>query len=125
MSKYFFKRKILKFIMFQIFFTPSFKKNIKKLLDKKEIEELENFIDTTLRIKGDIVGDQLSYPFLREKKISNKRIYYLVYKEIAVILLVESSSKKTQQSTIDEIKSSLPDFKKYVYEVYEKNKTRD
>ena len=111
--------------MFQIFFTPSFKKNIKKLLDKKEIEELENFIDTTLRIKGDIVGDQLSYPFLREKKISNKRIYYLVYKEIAVILLVESSSKKTQQSTIDEIKSSLPDFKKYVYELYEKTKTKD
>lgn len=62
---------------------PEFKKRVKKLLSKKELEELEYFIENDLKNKGDKVGNQLSYPFLREKKISGKRVYYLVYKEFA------------------------------------------
>lgn len=93
--------------MYRIFLLPEFKKRVKKLLSKKELEELEYFIENDLKNKGDKVGDQLSYPFLREKKISGKRVYYLVYKEIAIILLIEASNKKTQQKTIDEIKLYL------------------
>lgn len=69
--------------MYRIFLLPEFKKRVKKLLSKKELEELEYFIENDLKNKGDKVGNQLSYPFLREKKISGKRVYYLVYKEFA------------------------------------------
>ena len=106
--------------MYKVFFVLNFKKKVKKLLNKKELEELENFIENELKVKGDLVGDQLTYPFLREKKITGKRIYYLVYQDIAIILVIEVSNKKTQQKTIDEIKKYLPEYKKLAYELYNK-----
>ncbi len=108
--------------MFKVFLLPEFKKKVKKILSKKELEELENFILNELTTNGDKVGDQLKYPFLREKKISGKRIYWLVYKDIALILLVEASNKKAQQKTIDEIKLYLPEYKEFAYQLYEKLK---
>lgn len=63
-------------------------------------------------------GKKLTYDFLREKKIGGKRIYYLVYEDISLILLVSASDKKMQQATIDEIKFLLPEFKKYTNELY-------
>jgi len=55
--------------MYKVFLLPQFKKKVKKLLTKKELEELEFFIENDLQNKGDLVGDQLTYPFLREKKL--------------------------------------------------------
>lgn len=104
--------------MYRIFLLPEFKKRVKKLLNKKELEELEYFIENDLKINGYKVGDQLTYPFLREKKISGKRVYYLVYKEIAIILLVEASNKKAQQKTIEEIKLYLPEYREFAYQLY-------
>ena len=75
-----------------------------------------------LVLYGDKVGDSLSYPFLREKRLGKKRIYYLVYKEIAIILLVEASDKKLQQETINHIKLLIPEFKEIAYQFYEKLK---
>lgn len=57
-------------------------------------------------------GSQLSYPFLREKRIKEKRIYYLIYKDLKLVLLVAVSGKKDQQATIDHIKENLDDFRK-------------
>lgn len=105
---------------YRIFILPEFKKKVKKLLSKKEREELENFIETKLRFDGDKVGDPLTYTFLREKKILGKRIYYLIYKEIAIILLIEASNKKTQQESINKIQKYLPKYKILAYELYKK-----
>ena len=69
-----------------------------------------------------IIGKPISYDFFREKKIGDKRIYFLVYKDFALILLVGSSDKKMQQETIDEIKCLLPEFKEYAYQLYKENK---
>jgi len=57
-------------------------------------------------------GSQLSFSFLREKRIREKRIYYLVYEDLKLVLLVATSSKKTQQKTIDNIKEELKEFRK-------------
>jgi len=108
--------------MYRVFLLPEFKKRVKKLLTRKELEKLEEFIENDLKSKGDKVGDQLTYPFLREKKISGKRVYWLAYKKIAIILLVEASNKKAQQRTIDEIKLYLPEYKEFAYQLYEKLK---
>lgn len=102
--------------MFRVFKSPKFKKVAEKSLDKIELEELETFINELKQ--GNTFGRPLSYPFFREKKIGGKRIYFLVYDEIQVVLLVNVSNKKYQQETIDEIKFLFPAFKKYAYDLY-------
>ena len=52
-------------------------------------------------------GRQLKYPFFREKKFNGKRIYYLIYQDMVVVLMVAISDKKTQQVTIDAIRANL------------------
>ena len=39
--------------------------------------------------QGNILGKPLTYNFLREKKIGGKRIYFLVYEDICLILLIK------------------------------------
>ena len=63
------------------------------------------------------VGDPLNYSFLREKRIKEKRIYYLIYEDIKLVLLVATSGKKDQQKTIDHIKGHLDEFKKVATEI--------
>ncbi len=58
------------------------------------------------------VGDQLSYPFLREKRVKEKRVYYLIYEDLNLVLLVATSGKKDQQETINHIKSQLDEYRK-------------
>lgn len=57
------------------------------------------------------VGDVLSYKFLREKRVREKRLYYLVYKDLKLVLLVATSGKKDQQATINHIKKQLDEFR--------------
>jgi len=111
--------------MFQVFLLPRVEKELKKQFDKKELLELKTFVLGDLTEKGDKVGDQLTYPFLREKKINGKRIYYLVYKEIVIILVVAISNKKSQKDTINEIKLYLSEYKKYAYDLYDKINKKD
>lgn len=59
-----------------------------------------------------LVGKPLGYPFLREKKVKEKRVYYLVYEDLNLVLLVATSGKKNQQATINHIKKNLHEFKK-------------
>lgn len=72
--------------------------NIPKERIKKISEQLK---------QNPYVGKPLSYPFLREKRVDDKRIYYLVYEDLGAVLLVSVSDKKMQQQTIDEIKMSF------------------
>ncbi len=102
--------------MFRVFKAPKFQKKVEKLLDKKGLNELEQFISELKT--GKISGKPLTYDFFREKRIGGKRIYFLVYEDIRIILLISSSSKKYQQETIDEIRVFLPEFKRYAYELY-------
>ena len=43
------------------------------------------------------IGDPLSYKFLREKRIREKRIYFLVYEELRVVFVIQISDKKSQR----------------------------
>ena len=56
-------------------------------------------------------GSPLGYKFLREKRIKEKRVYYLIYEDLELVLIVATSSKKDQQATIDHIKESLDEFR--------------
>ena len=66
--------------------------------------------------KGKIYGKPLSYSFFREIKIGGKRIYFLIYNEIKVVLFVAVSTKKAQKITIKQIKKQLPSLKRSVFD---------
>lgn len=58
------------------------------------------------------VGKPLGYPHLREKRIGGRRVYYLIYDDLKLVLLVATSDKKDQQETIGHIKGNLDEFRK-------------
>jgi len=57
------------------------------------------------------VGDQIRYKFFREKRLREKRIYYLVYEDLSAVLMVTISGKKVQQDIIEDIIRLFPEYK--------------
>jgi len=97
---------------FDVYDVPTFEKLVQKMLSKSETKDLNSFIEKLKN--GKLSGKRLTYEFLREKKIGGKRIYFLIYHDIYIILFVSISSKKAQKSTIRLIKKEFPYYKKYV-----------
>lgn len=78
-------------------------------LDREKIQKL------FLQLKENpYVGDALRYRFFREKRIREKRVYYLIYDNLSSVLIVAIGGKKTQQETINYIIRCLPEYKKYM-----------
>jgi mRNA-degrading endonuclease RelE of RelBE toxin-antitoxin system len=59
------------------------------------------------------VGDQIRYRFFREKRIREKRIYYLVYDDLKIVLMITIGGKKAQEETIDKIVKYFEEYRKY------------
>ena len=98
-------------MIYSVYTTESFEKEIEKLSDseKKIIKKIY------LQLKeSPYVGDAIKYRFFREKRLREKRIYYLIYDDLSAVLIVALGGKKAQQETIGEIIKELPEFKKYV-----------
>lgn len=98
--------------MFKVFRTNEFERLMGKLLTPEERLRVEN-IEGEIAERG-VTGDPLGYPFLREKRISGKRVYFLAYEEYQSALMVSISDKKSKRATIEEIKAYLPEFKRLV-----------
>jgi len=63
------------------------------------------------------VGDQLQIRSLREKRLREKRLYYLVFEDLQAVLIVAISDKKTQQKTINSILLRINEYRKYLLEL--------
>ena len=99
--------------MLTIFKTNEFDENYNKLGNSEQ--KRADKIRDQLSKNGDLIGKPLSgLKFFREKKFNGKRIYYLVYKEFNVILVVAISNKKAQQATINQILLNLKNYKDYI-----------
>ncbi|MFH1311544.1 MAG: hypothetical protein ABIH65_04020 [Nanoarchaeota archaeon] len=104
---------------YAVYITESFEKEIEKLSEpeKKIIKKI------FLQLKENpYVGDAIRYHFFREKRIREKRIYYLIYDNLSAVLMVAFGGKKAQQETIDEIIKDLPEFKKYIEKILKDHK---
>ncbi len=101
--------------MYRVFKLPIFDKRANKLFNNLELIRIDKII-VQLKINP-FIGKSLSYQFFREKRVNGKRIYFLIYVEIKIVLLVSSSNKKFQQEIIEEIKLYFDDFKDYVYQL--------
>lgn len=98
-------------MVYEVYITESFEKEADGLpeSDKDIIKKI------FLQLKENpYVGDAIRYKFFREKRIREKRIYYLVYDDLSAVLVVALGSKKAQQKTINEIIKYLPEFKRHI-----------
>lgn len=98
---------------YAVYTIESFDKKVEKL-NREEQERIKKIF---LQLKENpYVGDSLRYRFLREKRMEEKRIYYLVYDDLMAVLVVAISGKKMQQETINCIINDLAQYKKYLTE---------
>jgi mRNA-degrading endonuclease RelE of RelBE toxin-antitoxin system len=95
-------------IQYRVFVTNSFEKTLLKIkgIEKERINIIKNQI-----LNNPFSGKPLGYNFFREKKLGGNRIYYLIYPEEKIVLVIAYSNKKDQQETINKIKSSLDLYK--------------
>jgi hypothetical protein len=110
--------------MYAVCRTAKFDKEFAKQLSTEEQRIIVQFEKEHLKTNP-YVGDPLSYSFFREKKIESKRVYFLIYDDIKAVLMVGVSNKKTQQETIDVIKSRLPDYYEVVKEAIKQHGESD
>jgi len=107
--------------MYQVYSTKRYDKEVGKYFSAVEMKLLDNIHRKIAEQPMD--GDALGYTFFRERRLGGKRIYFVIYSELNAVLMVAVSDKKTQQETIDEIKSRLKDYNVVVQEAI-KNATR-
>lgn len=69
--------------------------------DKKIMDWVENVKDQL--VQNLQVGKPLRYDWFREKKLGNKRLFYIINKSTCKALLVALGNKKEQQKIIDHI----------------------
>lgn len=103
---------------YAVYTTESFENKIEKISnsDKEIIQKL------FIRLKENpYVGNPIRYKFFREKRIREKRVYYLIYDDLQTVLIVAFGGKKAQRETIDEIIKLLPEYKEYMKELLNKN----
>lgn len=98
---------MLSFIIFKVIGTENYLDEIKKL--SKDYRNFAEELPNKLK-ENPFQGKPLNYQFLREKRIREKRVYYLIYEDLELVLLVAVSGKKDQQYTIDHIKDQLDEY---------------
>ena len=101
-------------MVYSVYTTESFEKEIEKLSN----EEKRRIINIYYQLKDNpYVGDQLRYKHLREKRLDEKRIYYLVYDDLKSILVVAMGGKKDQQETINHIIDYFQEYRIYLEKI--------
>jgi len=105
-------------MVYSVYVTETFEKEISGLSDS----EKENLKKIFSQLKlNPYVGDQIRYKFFREKRLKEKRIYYLVYDDLSCVLIVAFGGKKIQQKTIDEVVKLFPEFREYAEKLMKQN----
>jgi mRNA-degrading endonuclease RelE of RelBE toxin-antitoxin system len=107
--------KILQTINFDKVFKKTIPENLKEIV-KNKINKLKN---------NPYIGKPLSYSFFRELKIDKFRIYYSIYEDYLIILVIGVSDKKLQQETINLIKKERKSFKSFVEKYLKEENNHD
>lgn len=103
---------------YTVFTLPSLYQKVILKLSIKEKERIQNIVQQLK--ENPYVGDQLQIRMLREKRLDEKRIYYVIFEDLKAVLIVAISNKKTQQKTIDLIGSRLNEYRDYLNNILSK-----
>ena len=98
-------------MVYAVYTTKSFDKETAKLQqsDKDIIQKM------FLKIKENpYISDQLRFRNLREKRLGEKRVYFLVYDDLQAVLVVAISGKKDQNATINHIVDCFDEYRLYL-----------
>ncbi len=87
---------------YKVYATPEFDRLFEELSKDDQIE-IDKLTKEELP-KNPYQGDPLGFKFLREKKIKGKRVYFLIYDDYVLVLMVAIGDKKTQKKDIAQIK---------------------
>jgi|SRR3989338_4643854 len=99
---------------YSVYTTESFDKDLERLSGSDQNVIRKMF----LKIKDNpYSSDSLKYKHLREKRIREKRIYFLVYEDLQAVLIVAISGKKSQQATIDHIIQYFDEYRFYLEKI--------
>jgi len=102
--------------MFRVLKTAAFDEECARL-DGRERLQVSKILKA-LREKGGSVGGPLcGLTFFREKRFGGKRLYFLVYDDVCIVLVLGMSDKKAQQATINEVILHLDEYKEYIAKV--------
>ena len=95
----------------RLYQVDSFDDDVQKLNpeQQRQVEKIKEQI-----IRNPHIGRPLRYNFLREKRMREKRIYFLIYEDIDVVLLLGITGKKAQTDYIDRIVELLPEYKEII-----------
>lgn len=100
---------------YAIYTLPSLYQKIIVKLPEIEREEIQRIL---LQLtENPFVGAQLQIRYLREKRLREKRLYYLVFEDLKAVLIISISDKKAQQKTIDLIILNINEYRKYLLEL--------
>jgi len=87
---------------FKVYTTPEFDRLFEELpkddrlaIDKLTKEKLP---------ENPYQGRALGFKFFREKRVNGKRVYFLIYDDYVLVLMVAIGNKKTQKKDIEQIK---------------------
>jgi mRNA-degrading endonuclease RelE of RelBE toxin-antitoxin system len=96
---------------YAVYTTERFEKEIEKLpeSDKEIIKKIYSQLAA-----NPYIGDQIRFRFFREKRLREKRVYYMVYDDLAAVLIVAFGGKKAQEETIDKIAENFSEFRRYL-----------
>ena len=103
---------------YKVYKIERFKKEENKL-SQEDRDRIDNIIRQLK--ENPYVGNQLQIRALREKRLKEKRMYYLVFDDLEAVLIIGISDKKTQQATIDEILKLIDDYRDYLKKLLGKN----
>jgi len=96
---------------YQIYETETFSK-LYDVMEKAEKEWVDK-IKIQL-IENSQTGKPLRFDWFSEKKFGDKRMYYLIYKDVSKVLLVSFGPKKDQQKIIDHIVENKDRYRKLI-----------
>lgn len=100
---------------YRVFKTEEFDRDYARL-DKSEKNRVDKILEQLMEKGGEVGKPLAGLSFFREKKFDGKRLYYLVYSNILVVLILAISDKKAQQATINQILLNLAEYRQYVSE---------
>jgi mRNA-degrading endonuclease RelE of RelBE toxin-antitoxin system len=87
---------------YKIYTTPEFDRLFEELTKDDQIE-IEKLTKEELP-ENPYQGRALGFKFFREKRIKGKRVYFLIYDDYVLVLMVAIGDKKTQKKDIAQIK---------------------
>ncbi len=96
---------------YAVYTTESFDKEVEKLPGGNQDIIQKMFF----KIRDNpYTSDQLRYRNLREKRIKEKRVYFLVYDDLQAVLIVALGGKKDQHTTINHIVKYFDEYREYL-----------